>query len=159
MYDRNDISKMAERALRRLQDLCAGSEHSEGECREKLRKWNIPLPQADSIIESLRHDRFIDDRRFAHAFTTDKVRFSSWGIRKIRMALVQKRVAPAIIAEALEGIDHEKYSENLTHLIQQKVSANPSLLESFEGKSKLYRFALSRGYEPSLITAALQTLR
>ena len=55
------------RARLRLEELCARSEHCEGELREKLRKWLVSEADADTILSSLRRRRYVDDERFADA--------------------------------------------------------------------------------------------
>ena len=50
----------------------------------------------------------------------DKYRFARWGRRKIELALRQKRVDADIIAEALEEIDEDEYTEVLRQLIVLK---------------------------------------
>lgn len=145
------------RALVRLEELCARSEQCEGELREKLRKWSIPSNKASEIIASLRSRRFVDDARFARAYVRDKFRFSHWGRRKIEMYLRQKRVEQDIIDVALDEIDPEDYLLLLRRLLSAKAATLRDDPGSFEARNKLYRFAIGRGFEPSVISQALSS--
>ena len=70
-------------ALRRLETLCARSEHSEGELLEKMRRWGLSDEEQARIMEKLVKTRFVDDERFTEAFIHDKIVFNGWGRRKI----------------------------------------------------------------------------
>ncbi len=148
----------AQEALARLEQLCARAEMSEGEAREKMRRWQIPAADADKIIGSLLRHRFIDDRRFARAFVNDKVRFSRWGRRKIKSALMMKRVSQDIISEVLGEIDEDIYTNGLRHIIKSMIDRSPDIILTYEQRTKLYRRILSRGYEPQLAAAELRSI-
>ncbi|MCC8119555.1 MAG: RecX family transcriptional regulator [Bacteroidales bacterium] len=147
-----------DKAQIRLETLCMRAEHCEGEMREKLRKWGIAQDDADKIIDKLKHDRFIDDARFTRSYMRDKLWLARWGRIKVSMALAQKRVRREIIQEAMDGIDEERYVQSLAELITAKLKSKPELLESAEGRAKIYRFAASRGYESSIISKALKSI-
>ena len=136
-------------ALNRLAALCSRTEYAESDCRAKLAAWGITPDDADAVIQDLSDNRFIDDHRYAHAFTNDKLRFSGWGRVKIAYTLRQKAIPSDAIAEAFEEINEEEYCESLKRIMQSKAS-------SLRGKdyahtlASLMRFAVSRGFEPSL---------
>ncbi|MDE5643721.1 MAG: RecX family transcriptional regulator [Muribaculaceae bacterium] len=139
-----------ERALVRAEELCVRAERSSGEIRRKLRLWGLTPQDSEKIIASLTERRFIDDRRFCEAFVRDKVNFARWGRRKIALALYEKGVDRSISTEVLAEIDTERYEENLRHILEQKRRSLPEA-DSYEGRTKLFRFAASRGFEPELI--------
>lgn len=145
-------------ALDRLERQCCRAEMSEGEAREKLRRWQVSSADADKIVCSLLRGRFIDDYRFARAFVNDKVKFGRWGRRKIQSALMQKRVSPDIIAKTLDEIDEDTYIAGMRHIVMAKISARPEIVETFEQRTRLYRWILSRGYEPQLAAAELRRI-
>lgn len=139
-----------ERALVRAEELCVRAERSSDEIMKKLRQWGLTATEAEKIKASLIQRRFIDDRRFCEAFVRDKVNFARWGRRKIAMALYAKGVDRDISAEVLASIDMERYEENLRHImdVKRRSIVGP---DTFEGRTKLFRFAASRGFEPELI--------
>lgn len=146
-----------EAALIRLEEACARSERCTHELRQKLRTWHIGSADADEIIQSLIRRRFVDDRRYAAAFTTDKYRFLRWGRRKIEMALRQKHIADDIIADAMESIDEDEYEANLRYILVQKLksAASPT---AYETRMRLFRFAVARGFESELISGTISDI-
>ncbi len=138
-----------ESALLRLESLCARSEQATWELRRKLYAWGIAVPDADKIMEHLVNGKFADDHRFASAYCRDKFRFSRWGKVKITRGLIEKRIPKEYINEALDEIEEEEYITTLTGLIRAKAHSidEPA---SYEGKTKLFRFAVSRGFEPAI---------
>lgn len=145
-------------ALARLEDLCSRSEQSSGEIRARLARWNISARATEEIMKELIGRRFVDDRRFATAFARDKLRFSGWGRRKIMLHLYKKRVDREIISEALEALDQQEYELTARRILLQK-AATLDDADSYEGRTKLYRFAASRGFETDLIAAILRRKR
>lgn len=137
-------------ALTRLETLCARSEQCTHDIRQKLYKWGISSSDSCKIIKSLTDRKFIDDNRFAEAFVRDKFRFSKWGRLKIAQALSLKHIPRHIINDTLELIDPDDYETTLISTISQKAKSI-DMPDSFEGKTRLFRFMASRGFEPSLI--------
>lgn len=139
----------------RAEELCARADYSAGEIRERLIRWGIFPSDADRIVDALIDTRFIDDERFARAFVRDKIEFARWGKRKIALALYHKRVARDIINETLDDYDETSYLAALNAVIASKrrTLADP---DTYEGRTKLFRHAASRGFEPDLIAAALR---
>lgn len=144
-----------EAAQIRAEELCARAEHSSGEIREKLLKWGIFPGDAERIVSAMIKTRFIDDARFARAYVRDKIEFARWGKRKVALGLYQKKVARDIIKEALDEVDDEKYKAALRVALASK-KRTISEPDTYEGRTKLFRFAASRGFEPDIIISVLQ---
>lgn len=140
----------------RMADLCARSEQCEYDLRIKLARTRITASECNAIIAFLREGKFIDEQRFAMAFTNDKVRFSAWGRLKIRMALKAKRISDSAIAEAAEAIDADDYTDALMRTARAKASSLD--LDDFNDRRRLMRHILSRGFEPSLASKAIKSL-
>lgn len=144
-------------ALIRLETLCARSEHCESELADKLRRWGIDTGSAVQIIESLRKRRFVDNRRFAISYVRDKYRFAHWGVRKITLGLRAKHISREIIDGTIDEIDREEYTESLRHIMRHKASTMTDA-DTFDGRTRLFRFAAARGFEPDLISKILREL-
>lgn len=144
-----------EAAQIRAEELCARAEHSSGEIREKLLKWGIFPGDAERIVTAMIKTRFIDDARFARAYVRDKIEFARWGKRKVALGLYQKKVSREIIKEALDEVDAEKYKAALRVALASK-KRTISEPDTYEGRTKLFRFAASRGFEPDIIISVLQ---
>jgi len=140
-----------EMAVSRLEALCARAEHCSSEMRDKLWQWQIPADEAEKILSHLIARKFVDDFRYARAVVNDKIVFSRWGRRKVINALSVKRIPHEAISRAIETIDTSVYEQNLRHLLTLKAASLPhGAAHSYEGRTKLFRFAVSRGYEPEL---------
>lgn len=147
-----------EAALARLEEICSRSERCTHEVLVKLHTWGINRHDASDIIDRLTDSRYIDDSRYAHAFVRDKHLFSRWGRRKIRAALVAKRISSAEIDEAIdEEIDEDTYIANLSALLLAKTRNMPRPLD-FESRRKIAAFGVSRGYEPATVIGLMRTL-
>ena len=142
-----------------MADQCARAEYCAGEVHERLRRRGVSPTDARAIVERLQRERFIDDERYARAFVRQKSGYSRWGRRKIAAALAVKRVDRGIIAEAMTEISPEAYAEGLRALLAAKArSLGPDALATYDGRTRLFRFAASRGFETSAISAALRAL-
>ena len=86
----------------------------------------------------------------------DRYRFYGYGRRKIAIALAAKRIGRDIIDEALAEIDDEAYLEILTGLLRRKAQSVD--ISEYEGRNKLYRYAISRGYESDITVRVLKLL-
>lgn len=145
----------ADDALLRLEKLCARSEQCESELADKLRKWGVSASDSERVIDSLRARRFVDNSRYAESFVRDKYRFAMWGRRKIRFALKAKRISDDLIDRALDCIDPDEYLRILRHILRRKASGLDDP-DSFENRTKLFRFALARGFESDLTAKILR---
>ncbi len=146
-----------DKALMRLEALCARSEHSCGELRQKLRLWGVSACDEEKIIASLQQRKFVDDERFARAYVRDKLRFSHWGRVKIRVGLIAKRVSSPIIAIAIsEEISVEEYESTLVSVLRTKMRAIEDA-DSYDGRTRLFRFGVSRGFEPGEVSRVLRS--
>ncbi|MDE6311284.1 MAG: RecX family transcriptional regulator [Muribaculaceae bacterium] len=145
-----------EKAMLRLETRCARSEMCSREAMEKMARWGLPAAEASAILDSLKARKFIDDARFARAFVRDKYRFQRWGRRKITYALALKRISRPMIDEALAEIDEREYREILAGLIAARARAIGADACTYEGRTRLFRAAASRGYETEFISAELK---
>lgn len=154
VFKRKQISAAA--ALARLEDLCARSEHCSFELREKLRLWGVAADDAEKILRRLHQARYYDDERFARSYARDKLIYNRWGRRKISLGLYAKRVDAGLIAEALDSLDEEEYRDVLLALLQAKAR---SVKEgnTYEGRTKVYRAAISRGFESQLVSEIIRS--
>lgn len=146
-----------EQARQRLEDLCARSEQCRYDLLRKLSLWGIGSDVAGKIVAHLRRERYVDDCRFAHAYCRDKFRFGRWGRLKIVRGLMEKRIDREVIDDAIDAeIDDEEYVDTLVYILRSK----SRMLEeprSYDGKTKLFRFAASRGFEQSLVIRVINS--
>lgn len=147
-----------EKAAERLEALCVKAERCSWELRQKLYNWQIPEARAEEIMRSLTSRRFVDDARFARSIVHDKVNFERRGRLYLRQYLRLKRIGDTDIENALAEIDEDVYLENLMLTLKARLRLQPDLADTFEGRTKLFRHAVSRGYEPALVSSRLKAL-
>lgn len=133
---------------------CSAAERCRSEVAAKLEKWLVDPATAQKVLEHLEKEGYVDEVRYASAFVHDKLKFDHWGRLKIAAALKQKRVAPAAVSKALDGIDEDEYAEVLKAVIKSKARTIKGASE-YERRMKLLRSVASRGFEPALASALL----
>ena len=139
-----------EMALQRLSALCASAEHCEYEMTEKMRKWEVEESDCERIMEYLRKAKFVDDERYARAFVKDKIKYNKWGRRKVEQGLWAKHIAEDIRQRVLDEVDESQYKSVLTD--PQKLKRRSiKAANDYEMNRKLIKFALSRGFDYSII--------
>ena len=139
-----------EMALQRLSALCASAEHCEYEMTEKMRKWEVEESDCERIMEYLRKAKFVDDERYARAFVKDKIKYNKWGRRKVEQGLWAKHIAEDIRQRVLDEVDESHYKSVLTDLLKSK-RRSIKAANDYEMNRKLIKFALSRGFDYSIV--------
>lgn len=144
---RTKRTKTPQQALQSLMRLCARSEHSSGDALRLMKRWGVADDEARKVLSQLQNERFIDDARFAEAFVRDKLNLSGWGAYKIKMSLRAKGVSREIIEEVVAPmIEATDMKERLEDIMQRKLRTL-KYSSPYDAKSKLIRFAASRGYD------------
>ena len=129
---------------------CAYQERSQNEVRNKLYDWGLYPSDIEQIITDLIQENFLNEERFALAYTLGKFRIKGWGKKKIKQGLKLKRIPEKLINKSLNKIDGDLYIETLTVLLTKK---NNLLHEKdpLKRKYKLIQYAIMKGYESDLI--------
>lgn len=142
--------EVAGSALKRAMAICASREMCFSDIDTLLERWGISETERRRILSRLSMEKFIDEERYARAFTLDKFRHNRWGKVKISTALKYKRIPSDIISQALDSIDTEEYYAALKSLINSHRRLVKGKNE-YEIKGKLLRFGLSKGFENNLL--------
>jgi len=129
---------------------CSHKELCREDIHKKLALWGVTDDDIEKIIEILVKEKFIDETRYASAFVRDKFKYNKWGKVKIAYHLKSKRIPSEIIGQALGSIDHAQYIRFLQGMLEvhkRSVKAKSQM----DLKAKLLRYALSKGFESSLV--------
>jgi regulatory protein len=137
-------------ALSRAMALCSKSEYCIDDIRTKLHSWSVSDKDSERIITSLVKDKFLDEKRYAGFFVSDKFKFNKWGRIKITAHLKSKNIPAEIIKHALDSIDNEIYIKTLKDLLTEH-RKHIKAKNQFDQKGKLLRYGLSKGFESSLL--------
>ena len=144
---RTKRDKTPQQALQSLMRMCARSERSSGDALRLMKRWGVPDDEARTVLSRLQAERFIDDARYAEAFVRDKLNLSGWGAYKIKMSLRAKGVSRDIIEEVVAPmLEATDMTERLEEMMQRKLRTL-KYSSPYEAKTKLIRFAASRGYD------------
>lgn len=147
------------KALERAMSICSKSEKCINDIRAKLNEWKLTEDdENNAIIKELVENRFIDEKRYAAAFTRDKVRFNKWGKIKIKAMLKSRGINEGDIQHGLGMIDQDLYLQMIEEEIKEK-NKSTRAKNHFERKGKLIRFASSRGYEQEYIFEIINKLK
>jgi regulatory protein len=136
--------------LDKARHYCACQERCIHDVEMKMKQWKVRPAVAAGVIKKLEKENFLNEECFARAFAGGKFRINKWGRNKIVVALRAKKISEAAIQKALEEIDEHEYLMVLRKLIAEK-REKLSEPESIVSKNKVYKFALSRGFEKNLI--------
>ncbi|TSD66966.1 regulatory protein RecX [Inquilinus sp. KBS0705] len=142
-------------ALAKAENYCAYQERSQQEVRNKLYEWGLWTAAVENIISRLIEDNFLNEERFAKAYTKGKFNQKQWGKIKIKMGLKLKNVSPVLIKKALLTIDEDDYRLTLQKVIAKKAATLPEK-DTYKRRYKLQQYALSRGYETDLTADLLK---
>ena len=142
--------KTEQEAYLQLAAMCAQAEHCEQEMRDKMKRWGIDPDAQDRVVARLVKERYVDNERYTRAFVKDKIRYNKWGRRKVMQALWMKRIDDDIQRSVLDEIDDKEYIDVLVPLLKQKRKTIKAKSD-YELNQKLVRFALSRGFDFSII--------
>lgn len=124
---------------------CAKREYCAADVRRKaLQRLEFDAAAGEAVVAALCADGYVDDRRYAAAYAREKSALSGWGPVKIRTALLARGVDRSVVLEALEEIDPARAAAKLEKVLETKWR---TLRDDPQGRLKLIRFALSRGYD------------
>ena len=141
-------------ATAKIEAYCSKAEHCTSEVVTKLKSWNINERQIAEIVARLCKEKYINDLRYSKCYVKDKFRYNHWGRIKITQALRVKNINEDDIKDAIEELDQQEYETTLKRLLAQKRKSIKASSD-YERNGKLVRFALSRGFEMSIINKYL----
>lgn len=156
MKNEHSITKIFSRqqAKVKAESYCAYQERSQFEIRNKLYEWGLHQKNVEEIISELIELNFLNEERFALAYSLGKFRIKGWGKNKIRQGLKLKRIPDKLIIKSLKEINEDDYLLMLTKILKKKLNTI-SEKDPFKKRYLLSRFATSKGYESDLITDLL----
>lgn len=150
-------TKTPEQALAALMRLAARSEKSSGDALRLMQNWGVDPSARQGVLQRLINDKFIDDRRYAEAFVRDKMRFSGWGVFKLRAALRNKGISTDIVEDVLRMLDSNNMADRLRERLERKMRTT-KYTTRYDLKTKLMRYGASLGYDFESVGDVVDTL-
>lgn len=151
-----ESKKVADRlqAMAKAEHFCVYQERSQQEVRNKLYSFGLPSGHIEELISELIQGNFLNEERFAIAYTLGKFRIKHWGKIKIKQSLKLKQVPEKLIVKVLKQIDDEEYLKTLDMLLRKKAVLLPKL-NPYNLHYRLMQYAAGKGYEKDLIADLL----
>jgi len=146
-----------EELLHKAASYCSISEHCVMEVEDKLTAWGVSDEDKKKIIDRLKSEDFINEKRYCTYFVKDKFRFNKWGKIKISYSLKAKGLDKEVVQNAMLTIDDGEYEELLASLLKAKLVSLKYEFE-YEKQGKLFRFAQSRGFENNVIERVIRNI-
>ena len=158
-YDGKEISKKLEfeDARQKIARFCAYQERAHSEVEGKLYSYGLNKSSVEELLAWLITENFVNEERYAIAFTGGKFRVKRWGKLKIRQHLGQKSVSEYSINKALAQIEDSDYLETVDYLIEKSLKVTKAPNE-YELRHKISRSLITKGFEPELVWERLKTL-
>lgn len=139
-----------EDALNKLRRYCAYQERCHEEVRTKLLSLKIYGETLEEIINQLISEDFLNEERFAIAYSGGKFRMLGWGKIKIEQALKAKKISTYCIKKALSEIDDEAYHKTLKKHISRCKKKYQSGTKT-ERHQKTAQFLIAKGFESNIV--------
>ena len=133
----------------KIEHFCAYQERSHKQVQEKLRLFGLRPDVADELVIELIQGNFLNETRFASAFTRGRFNIKGWGKIKIKQHLKMHEVSEYNIKSALKEISDSDYFDKFEKLATKKWAALKGE-NAIQKKQKLIRFMYSRGFESQM---------
>ncbi len=137
-------------ALLKAQQNCAYQERCQQEMRDKLYGWGLYTDAVENIIASLITDNFLNEERFAKAYSGGKFRIKKWGKIKIKMELKNRKISEYCIRKAMEEINDADYFKTIKELIEKKsreIKGGKMQIRKY----KIVQYITSKGFEQNIV--------
>lgn len=154
VYKENKLKLSKVEVLRKIRNWCAYQERSHFETRIKLSQFDLSSFESEEIISELISENYINEQRFAEALAGGKFRIKNWGKVRILMELKKHKVSEYSITKALKTIEEKDYQTTLNRLLEKKMNLIKSK-NTIQLRATLYKYLLSKGYEPERINTSL----
>jgi len=155
-YEKKSKKILTQRqALLKAESFCAYQERCQQEMRDKLYEWGLHNNEVENIIASLITSGFLNEERFAKAYSGGKFRIKKWGRIKIKNELKARKISDYCIKQAMKEIDEDDYLKTLKSVITKKskdIKGGKVHIRNY----KIAQYALSRGFERDLIWSILK---
>ena len=142
--------------LKKIENYCSYQERCKKEIIEKLFTLNLDQSELDDVINHLINNDYINEERFALAFTQGRFRIKKWGKIKIILELKKRAIDVNLINKAINQITDSDYIGTFDKLSLKKYESLTGSKDS--KKRKFISFLSYRGWEYDLIIRKVNDL-
>lgn len=134
-----------------MERYCAYQERSHQEVLKKLKEMRMIAEASDLIMVHLIESDFLNEERFAKAFSKGKFNLKNWGRNRIRYELQKRDISKFNIKIALEELEEIVYQKKFNELAENKWILLSSEHSPPKRKRKLADYLLYRGWESEMV--------
>lgn len=148
---------MDSKVLNQLARYCAYQERCVSEIKQKMKDLLVGESDHANYLTWLSENNYLNEARFVELYVRSKFNQKHWGRNKIMFELKKRGIPDSMLSNACNDIDKADYKDQLTKILLKK-KAELKLGTAQQKYQKCYIFAMSKGYESSLIVAQLKGL-
>jgi len=152
--DPEQTPELRKKLLSKAGNLLARRPHSRGELREKLLRSGDEQ-SVEAALDRLQELNLLNDREYAYNFASRRVAQEGWGPLKVRQALMQRRVASALVDDTLERVAGECGDTALRAYVE-KHCRKTGWPHDRKGIQRLIGHLRRRGFHEDSIISALR---
>ncbi len=145
--DKKEKKYTIQQAIPKIEYFCSYQERCHHEVKSKLYDFGLNTDEVNEVLARLVKANFLNEERFAIAFTIGKFRQKKWGLNKIIFQLKSKNVSDFCIKKALTYIVDDDYDETIAQLAEKYFKKLKSSDKIFVRQQKVIQFLMSKGYE------------
>lgn len=145
--DKKEKKYTIQQAIPKIEHYCSYQERCHQEVKNKLYDFGLNTDEVNEVLARLVKSNFLNEERFAIAYTTGKFRQKKWGLNKIIFELKSKQVSEFCIKKALAFIEDDDYDNTLEQLSDKYFKKLKSSDKIFVRQQKVIKFLMSKGYE------------
>ncbi|MDQ6738296.1 MAG: recombination regulator RecX [Gemmatimonadota bacterium] len=151
---------MAQTPYNRALDLLSARAYTVRQLRRKLLQKEVPMDEAETVIQRLIVAGLLDDTRFALAFARSKLVSQGASSRRVAQDLARKGVTAEIAKKAIHEVivDEEVDTRASLQKAARRKLASMGDLEPLVVRRRLFAFLARRGYELDEIREAMSDL-
>ncbi|MDH3943786.1 MAG: RecX family transcriptional regulator [Anaerolineae bacterium] len=128
---------------------------SESEVTRRMEKQETPKEIIGEVLERLKQNKYVDDRKFADLWVENRNEFRPRGAYALRMELRKKGVSDEAIEPAISNLDEEKLA---LHAARKTLKRYENLPHK-EFQNKIYGYLSRRGFMYDVIKTTINALR
>ena len=146
-----------ELVIKKMEGFCSYQERCIQEVDFKLNSMKLGISIKEKVIRHLLENDFLNEERFAKAFSRGKFRIKKWGKHRIVRELKRKNITKPNINLALQEINEIEYHKTLNDLAKKRFL---EIKESniFKKRKKLADYLHYRGWESDLVYKKIMEL-
>jgi regulatory protein len=141
-----------ERALELALRHLSRRDRTEAELRRHLAGKDVAEAEADAAVAELARVGYLDDARYARTFAEDRRALDGWGTERIERRLLERGVAPELVAAAIETRDGAGELAAAIELLRRRFADVPA---DDRERERALRMLVRKGYDLELAYEAV----